>query len=169
MAYPVIAAGQRVTAGLLVSMLPLSVAKIADEPRASTVTMASDSALTLPVEANATYQMEAYVVYSQNLAASSTSGIKVGWSGPSGSSLQWSSGGTDGPTSLTGQDVTSNSISQTRSLPSNLATFMRGDAIGLLTVGATAGAFAFSWAQVSSSATQTIVRAGSWLRLLRTA
>jgi hypothetical protein len=150
-------------------MQPLSAVKAADEPRASTVTLAADSDLTLAVAAGATYEVEAYLAYSQNLAASSTTGIKIGWSAPSGSSLLWSSGGTDGPTSLTGQDVTANSLAQTRSLPSNLATLMRADAIGLLTVGGTAGAFAVTWTQVASNATATIVRAGSWLRLIRTA
>jgi hypothetical protein len=167
MAYPVIAAGQRVTAGLLTSMLPLSAVKAADESRASNTTLTADSALTISVAAG-TYQVEAYIAYSQNLAASSTTGIKVGWTAPAGSSLLWSSGGTDGPTSLTGQDVTANAIGLTRSLPANLGTFMRADAIGLLTVG-TAGTFAFAWAQVASNATATIVRGGSWLRLIRTA
>lgn len=167
MAYPTIAAGQRVTASLLASMLPLSVVKATDEQRSSNTTMTTDNALTLAVAANATYLFEGYVSYSQNLGASSTAGIKIGWTAPIGATLTWSSDGTDGPTSLTGQDATSQPITQTRSLPANGVTSMRAAPTGLLTTGGTAGAFALQWAQVSSSATPTIVRAGSWVRLIR--
>lgn len=167
MAYPTISAGQTVTAGLLASMLPLSVVKTTDESRSSNATMTTDNALTLAVAAGATYLLEAYVSYSQNLAASSTSGIKLGWTAPSGSTLVWSSDGTDGPTSLTGQDVTSNSLATTRSLPSNLGTSMRAAPTGSLVVGGTAGTFGLQWAQVSSSTTPLLVRAGSWIRLIR--
>ncbi|NJP42265.1 hypothetical protein [Actinacidiphila epipremni] len=169
MAYPTIHAGQRVTAGLLASMLPLSVVKTVDESRASTTAMATDGALKLTVEAGATYLMEGYVSYSQNLAASSTSGIKLGWTAPAGSTLVWSSDGTDGPTSLTGQDVTSNGLAGTRNLPSNLGTAMRAAPTGQLTVGGTGGTFGLQWAQIASNATATLVRAGSWLRLIRVA
>lgn len=169
MVYPTIAAGQRVTASLLTSMLPITVVKQADEQRSSTTTMATDAELTLAVVANATYLFEGYVSYSQNLGASSTAGIKIGWTAPTGASLTWSSDGTDGPTSLTGQDATSQPITQTRSLPANGVTSMRAAPTGLLTVSSTAGTFGLQWAQVSSSATPTFVRAGSWLRLIRVA
>jgi hypothetical protein len=167
-AYPVYQAGQRVTAGLLASAQPLSAIKGADESRASTTTLTADAELTLAVAAGATYELEAYLVYSQNLAASSTTGIKIGWSGPSGAALLWTSNGTDGPTSLTGNDVTAQSISATRSLPANLGTSMSASASGLLTVAGTAGTLALTWAQVASNATPTLMRAGSWVRLLRT-
>jgi len=143
--------------------------KTADETRASTTTMANDGALTIGVQANAAYALTGYIIYSQNLAASSSTGIKIGWSAPVGSTLQWTSGGTDGPTSLTGQDVTSQSLAQTRSLPSNLGTFMSAIPFGYLATAGSAGTLALQWAQVASNATGTVVRAGSWIRLRRIA
>ncbi|MET9957027.1 hypothetical protein ABZ135_36505 [Streptomyces sp. NPDC006339] len=147
----------------------VTVRKSGDTTRASTTTMANDPDLTIGVVANGVYRLTGYIVYSQNLAASASSGIKIGWSGPALATMQWTSGGTDGPTSLTGQDVTSNSISQTRSLPSNLGTFMSAIPVGYLAVAGTAGSLSFQWAQVASNATGTIVRAGSWINLRRIA
>ena len=165
--YPAILAGQTATAGLLTSMLPSIAYKGADESRASTTTMANDSALTLAVEANAVYALTGYIPYSQNLAAGASAGITIGWSGPSGATLLWTSGGTSGPTATTTQDVTSNTISQTRQLPSNLGTFMSAIPFGTLVTSGTAGTLAFQWSQVASNATATIVRAGSWIQLRR--
>jgi hypothetical protein len=167
MPYPTIPAGKTVTAGLLTSMLPLTVEKLADESRASSTTMTNDSELLLAVEANAVYRLIGYIIYSQNLAAGASAGITIGWSGPSGATLQWTSGGTSGPTATTTQDVTQNSIAQTRQLPANLGTNMVGMPIGTLTTSSTAGNLRLQWAQVASSATATIVRAGSWLELRR--
>jgi hypothetical protein len=168
MPYPTISPGTTITAGLLTSMLPLAVQKPSDEPRASTTTMTNDGDLLLPVEANAVYELTAYIVYSQNLAASSTTGITIGWSAPSGATLTWTSGGTSGPTQTTTQDVTAQPISLTRQLPSNLGTNMAAMPFGTLTVSSTAGNFALQWAQVASNGTATIVKAGSWLHLRRT-
>lgn len=165
--YPPIPAGKILTSGLLTSMLPLHVEKLADESRASTTTMTNDSDLVLGVEANAIYRVIAYIIYSQNLAAGASAGITIGWSGPTGATLTWTSGGTSGPTQTTTQDVTAQPISLTRQLPSNLGTFMAAMPLGLLTTSSTAGNFALQWAQVASSATPTLVRAGSWVELRR--
>lgn len=140
-----------------------------DLTRTSTTTMANDPDLTIGVAANAAYALTGYIIYSQNLAASATTGIKIGWSGPASATLQWTSGGTDGPTSLTGQDVTSQNISATRSLPSNLGTPMAAIPFGYLATVGTSGSLTFQWAQVASNATGTVVRAGSWIRLRRIA
>lgn len=145
------------------------VRKTADETRTSTTTMANDTSLTIGVQASAAYALTGYVIYSQNLAASATTGIKIGWSGPASATLQWTSGGTDGPTSLTGQDVTSQTLASTRSLPSNLGTFMTAIPFGYLATAGSSGSLSLQWAQVASNATGTIVRAGSWLRLRRIA
>ncbi|MFF2331860.1 MULTISPECIES: hypothetical protein [unclassified Streptomyces] len=169
MPYPPVLAGDLITASLLTSLMPLEALKTADESRASSATMANDAELSIPVVANAKYQVQGYLIYSQNLAASATTGIKIGWSAPTGASLLWTSGGTDGPTSLTGQDVTSQTIAATRSLPSNLGTFMTGIPFGTLTTVGAAGTFTLQWAQVASNATPTIVRASSWIRLRRVA
>ncbi|MFB7867003.1 hypothetical protein [Streptomyces sp. NPDC056069] len=169
MPYPVPLAGQIITPSLLTSLMPLDAIKTTDESRASSATMANDAELSIAVAANAKYQLTGYVIYSQNLAASATTGIKIGWSGPTSATMLWTSGGTDGPTSLTGQDVTSQIISATRSLPSNLGTFMTAIPFGVLTTVGNSGTLNLQWAQVASNATPTIMRAGSWIRLRRVA
>lgn len=165
--YPSLYAGQRATADLLDSMLPLQATKSADTSRASTTTLTADPDLQLAVAANAVYTVIGYIVYSQNATASSTTGITIGWSGPTSATLQWTSGGTSGPTATTTQDVVSNSISGTRSLPSNLGTSMVAMPFGKLVTSSTAGTLAMTWAQVASNATATLMRAGSWLELRR--
>lgn len=166
--YPTILAGQRITASLLSSMQPQVVIKLADESRASTTTMANDSELSLSVEANATYALTSYIVYSQNLAAGASAGIAIGWSGPTSATLRWTSGGTSGPTATTTQDVTAQPIGSTRSLPANLSTFMAAMVFGKLVTSSTAGTLYLQWAQVASDATPTIVRSDSWMQLRRT-
>lgn len=168
MPYPDVLAGDFVTAGLLTSLMPLEALKTSDEPRTN-ATLAADSELTISVEANAKYQLTGYIIYSQALAASGTTGITIGWSGPSGATLQWTSGGTSGPTATTTQDVTSQGISGTRGLPSNLGTRMTAIPFGTLVTAGVAGTFSLRWAQVATNATATYVHADSWMRLRRVA
>lgn len=80
--YPQIAAGQRVTAGLLTSMLPDEITKQADTDRLSTTTLALDPELQQPLAANAVYFVEFLL-----LAGGSTTGdLKTQWQVPAGTS-----------------------------------------------------------------------------------
>lgn len=166
MPYPELLSGQEITPELLALIVPLEARKLADEPR-SNATLATDSTLFVPVAAQAAYEVTGYIIYSQNLAASATSGITIGWSAPAGATFQWTSGGTSGTTATTTQDVTVQNLAATRGLPSNLGTRMSGIPFGTLVTSVTAGTFALRWAQVATSATATIVHADSWIRLRR--
>ncbi|MET9953501.1 hypothetical protein ABZ135_18390 [Streptomyces sp. NPDC006339] len=165
MSYPPLFAGQILTPELIGSLLPLEVTKQADEPR-TTATMAADSELVLPVAANATYQLEGYIIYSQNTGASATTGANFGWTGPSGATLQWTSGGTSGPANLTTQDITAGPITAIRGQPANGATRMAIIPFGTL-ITTTGGTFALRWAQVAANAIPTFVHANSWISLRR--
>lgn len=165
--YPEIKAGQRVTSSLLRSMRPQFAYKTADESRSSTTTLTADGELFIPVEANAKYLLTGFLITSQNNIPAAGFGFRVGWYGPTGATLSWSSYGTSSQTTATTYDVTVNSITQTRDWAANGTTFMSGAPQGSLEVGSTSGTFGVRWSQVASSGTATFMRAKSWIRLER--
>ncbi|AZM91428.1 hypothetical protein [Streptomyces sp. W1SF4] len=172
MPYPVISAGQRITAGLLTSMLPSPVVKAADEPRASTTTNANDSHLLVPVAANATYLMSGMLLYS----ARTDTDIKIGFTGPSGATLDWIAHGQpqDGTGGVsTGMVVDKQSIGATAfplgGYGAENTTVMTAPLFGRLVTSASAGTLQLNWAQRVTNATSSIMRAGSWILLTRVA
>ncbi|MEV7282881.1 hypothetical protein [Streptomyces sp. NPDC093111] len=168
MPYPELLSGQEITPELLAAIMPLEARKLADEQRTN-ATLAADAVLSVPVAAQAAYRVTSYIIYSQNLAASATSGITIGWTAPAGATLQWTSGGTSGTTATTTQDVTVQNLAATRGLPSNLGTRMSAIPFGTLVTGVTAGTFSLRWAQVAVNAIPTFVHADSWISLRRVA
>ncbi|MFJ8163808.1 hypothetical protein ACIRBY_23175 [Streptomyces sp. NPDC096136] len=173
MPYPVISAGQRITAGLLTSMLPAPVVKPADELRTSTTTNSGDAHLLVPAAANATYLVTGMLLYS----ARTDTDIKIGWTGPAGSSMDWiahsqSQDGTGG-IAAAGVVVDKQSIGAT-SFPlggfgAENTTIMTAPLWGRLVTSATAGTLQLNWAQRVTNATSSIMRAGSWILLTRVA
>ena len=161
-------AGQRITASMLNSMIPLIVVKPADESVASSVVLQPDNDLLCPVVANATYDFDCYLNY-EALVFSSNGGITIEWTGPSGATLRFGiayliePAGTDS-VSATRLDSTSYSLGG-RGAGSLCAAVMTGTLI----TSATAGNLALQWAQATSSATATIVHAQSKLSMKRTA
>ncbi|MEV6800509.1 hypothetical protein AB0M91_19510 [Micromonospora rifamycinica] len=139
--------------------------KTTDTSRISTVTLAADPDLTVPVIAGAVYLVNLYAPHTYNAAGD----FKIGWTYPSGSTLpnwqaRWRT--TDGvETSGSFADITSTVAITSASGSLNQPVW----AHGLLTIGALAGQFAFAWAQNTSNANATIVRAGAVLRLERIA
>ncbi|MFJ8685052.1 hypothetical protein [Micromonospora wenchangensis] len=139
--------------------------KTADTSRSSTTTLTADPDLAVAVAAGAVYLMSAYIPHTYNAAGD----FKFGWSGPAGASMpnwqaDWRT--TDG-TEVSGAftDITSTVPITSASGSLNQPVWCHG----LLIVGATAGTFAFTWAQNTSNAAASIVRAGAVLRLERVA
>jgi hypothetical protein len=126
------------------------VKKPADTDRNSTITPAADPDLTQPVAANATYDVECVAVWSNG-----GGGFRATWAVPSGTSMTWTDNDGVGQTS-----------------PSGVVTFSAttGTTLkGTLTTGSTAGSISLSWAQNTSNAGTTSLRAGCSLKLTRTA
>ncbi|MEV6569919.1 hypothetical protein [Streptomyces sp. NPDC051577] len=173
MPYPVIPAGQRITAGLLTSMLPSPIVKPADEPRTSTTTNSNDAHLLVAVAANATYLFSGMLLYS----ARTDTDVKIGWTGPSGATMDWiahaqSIDGTGG-VAAAGVVVDKQSIGAL-SFPlggygAENTTIMTATLSGRLVTSATAGNLQLNWAQRVTNATSSIMRAGSWILLTRVA
>ncbi len=129
------------------------VRKSADESVTSSTTLQNDNHLLLPVVANATYDLFLLCVFS----GSTTGDIKFAWSVPSGTVLRW--GDQTGFSGLaTDTDVYSAQGSGTQVCFQIWATVVTSS---------TAGNVQFQWAQNTSDATATIVRANSHLKMTR--
>ncbi|MFD6874539.1 MULTISPECIES: hypothetical protein [unclassified Streptomyces] len=173
MPYPVISAGQRITAALLTSMLPTQIVKTIDQQVVNSTTNVNDNHLLAPVAANATYNVTGMLLYSTR----SDTDLKIGWTGPTGALMDWishgqSPGGTGGVANL-GVVVDRQSIGNTAfpldGFGAENTTFMTAPFWGRLTTVATAGTFQLNWAQRTANANAAIMRAGSWFLLQRVA
>ncbi|MFC7817547.1 hypothetical protein ACFUTR_23235 [Streptomyces sp. NPDC057367] len=166
--YPVFYAGQRITAGLLSSVLPLEAYKGSDTTRTATTVTADDPDLVLTLEANATYYVEVFIHY----AASSSELLLTHWTVPSGATgfrSAWGPAQTvatsdpagDGRWGIHG--FTTDVQYGTRSN----ATFqtMAWETGNVITTDG--GTLALKWAQNTSGATGTRVAAGSYMRAKR--
>lgn len=151
-------AGQAVTADQLNQLIPIVVAKPLDETVNNSAALQDDDDLVLPVEASANYLVEIEIVYSSG----TTPDLKTTLTVPSGTTgtLNVIAAGASvagaGPVTLTGTVV----------FDGNAASAW-GRLFGEVNVGSTAGSIQFRWAQNTANASNTIVRAGSFMRLTR--
>ncbi len=124
----------------------------ADQTSVST-TQTSSTYLTLAVEANASYKVEAWVYWTT--ASSST--VTTSWTGPSGATMIWNDTTTGGDivTTLTGV------------APSWTTGTKMVNLYGVLNTSSTAGSLTFTWA--SSVSASVTVKTGSYLFLNRIA
>ncbi|MFC7846119.1 right-handed parallel beta-helix repeat-containing protein [Streptomyces sp. NPDC057382] len=124
--------------------------KPGDTGRASTIAPAADPDLTLPVEAGGIYDVECVAVWTTG-----GGGFRATWAAPAGATMAWTDN--DGVGASTAGAV---------------VTFASGTGTtfkGTLVVGATAGSLTLSWAQNTSNAAATTLKAGSALKLTRLA
>jgi hypothetical protein len=142
------------------------IVKPSDQSRSSNTSLADDSVLVLTVQPNTDYWLEAFVIYD----AATAGNIKLGWTAPSGSTLEWTSNGLYDGASSTADNLWRRRLNLAASeICGGLGSGTNVVAMpeGLLRVGSTGGPFRLQWAQGSSSATATRVRAGSMLMLSR--
>ena len=167
MALPVYVTGQVLDApDCNLWFLPRVVVKAVDESVTSSVTLQNDDELFLSADANAQYFVWGHVIYDGAAAGD----ISVAWSVPAGATFDWVSGGIQ-TGATTGVDTVSTSAQPTAGNPAigaigagtNLVIPLQGR---LVTAG-TAGTLQFRWAQNTSNATATRVRAGSVLLMFR--
>lgn len=147
---PVANGGNRIT----------TIIKPTDEIRTSNTTITNDSALTVAVASGKTYKYTAFVYFTEE---SGTPGIGVGVNGPTNSFLKcfatlFTAGGSSGVAGLTayasagGISYIEGQTSGAYQLTGNLTTTASGNLV-------------VAWRQSSSSADDTIVKAGSWLTI----
>ncbi|WP_274029442.1 hypothetical protein [Streptomyces sp. MMBL 11-1] len=131
------------------------VRKTADESVTSSTVLQNDNHLVLPVVANASYSLFLLCIFSGDTAGD----IKFDWAVPAGTVLRWAD-----------QTGTSGLASDTDfySAPGG-STQVAFQIWATVVTSSTAGSIQFRWAQNASSATATIVRTNSTLRLDRVA
>jgi hypothetical protein len=136
-----------------------TVRKSSDQTVTSSTTLVNDSQLKFAVAANETYIFEAWLY---TYAADGTPDIKVTFTGPSGSTVLWSSSqvifNAGGSTTLT--VVSAGGTAADLFVDSNLRAIQL---YGSILNGATAGDLQFQFAQNTSSANGTSVKAGSYI------
>jgi len=142
--------------------------KTADTTVNNTAVLAADPHLSVPVAANAVYEVTAFLQY----ATSQTADIQAGWTGPAGATMSWTANALSlGATSSTFQILRAWA---TLSSAANFGGIATGSAviaqpIGRLTTAGTAGTLDLRWAQGTAEASDTVLYAGSWLKVSRIA
>jgi hypothetical protein len=145
--------------------------KTGDTSRASSTTQVDDPHLTVSLSASATYILYAYLVYQ----AGTTGDINIGFTQPAGAAGSWqgtgmgrdvaASIGTGGWTvRMNANDVGTTQLRSYGGDTTNQAVQVMG-----IVRTSSAGAFTVQWAQAALDATATILRADSWMQLVRVA
>lgn len=119
-------------------------------------TQTASTYLTIALEANATYLMEAGIIFTN---ATSGNSIVFSWTGPAGAGMKWNDTGTSTDYQST--------LGGTNPFPFNAAgstrmTFLKGN----LTTGGTTGSLTLTFAS-SNNTNAVLVLTSSWLRLTR--
>ena len=142
--------------------------KAANEVVNNSATVQDDDHLTVTVAASGVYELSAMFIYD----GTNTADMKLGFSGPSGSTLDWVTHSLDGTagSGITAVKMTAQTISGTPSFGAiGAGSKVIAKVSGLLTVGGTGGTFKVQWAQNAAEATDTTMYAGSYLSLVRKA
>jgi len=161
--FPVINAGTTPAIGVLNQMIPQRAVKSASTSRTSTTTLTADPDLTVPVDANAAYDVEISLPY--NGAATGTGDIKFSFSVPSGASI---TGGFEGIANPLGVAILTVATGSTLFSASNGTGNPLWCKISctLFTSG-TSGNLVLNWAQNTSSGTATTLLAGAKMSAAR--
>lgn len=157
-------AGQRVTADALDALAPLIAMKAGDTSY-STTTLTNDPELFVPLLANATYLLQAFLVYEGGTSGGSD--LKAGWVVPSGASLRYTNIGTNASGGSTGSFAGTQSSGTFTAQTSGAGTLRVVTIPGSVIMGATAGNVQMQFCQNTSNATATIVHAQSYLGFQR--
>lgn len=164
-------AGQKVRASDLNAGQPLFGRVTSDVTVISSTTLVDVTGLVVAMEASAFYTIEGFLGCSSALAAD----LKFAWTMPAGCSILWTIGGIDTPAASPGYSGDwlaflneSEGASDTLGLSGGTSP-TSARPMGSILVGATAGNLQMTFAQVVSTASNTTVKAGSWLKLTRVA
>lgn len=162
-AIPPFTAGSEPTAGGWQTLLPVFARKTSDQTIISNATFQNDNALFVPVAANAVYDCHLHFIFNSG----ATPALKTQFTGPVGATMSsWTFFLPNGSSqSIQGVASAAAGVSGITCTGSD----QPGDYWGLLITGANAGTFQLQWAQNTSTGTNTILRAGSFLSMRQVA
>lgn len=168
-------AGQKVRASDLNAGIPVLARATSDITVNNSVTQVNATGLVVAVEANAVYAFDGWIYYETN----PTADIKFGVTGPSGYSAVMSWRGPPVSTNPVVNQERINYIDSGAFAPGNYSlggddeftgsVWITAEPKGVITIGATAGSFQVIFAQNTANASNTKVKAGSWIRIMRLA
>jgi hypothetical protein len=162
------AAGAKLRASVLQSLItevrPIAVRKSADESLTSNTTLQNDDELTVAVEANATFDFKLLIRYD----ATAASDLKTQLVLPSGGTAFYVAHGiAAGDSTWRLFDSTEASVHSFEG--AGAGTVRNVTFLGHIVTSSTAGSATLQWAQATSGGTATIVKAGSFFVIRRTA
>lgn len=141
---------------------PLFARKTSDETVNNSTTLQNDNSLLVSVVADAIYEFRLRLTVNSG----TTPDFKMGWTFPTGLTMTYDL--FEGETLGTATNVVQGPTIQTDvPLINTTGADQPWIAEGLVIVDSTAGTLQLQWAQNTANASDTIVRAGSYLRLLR--
>jgi hypothetical protein len=157
-----VAAGEKVLADHINRLVPLFARKTGDETITSNATLQNDNDLAVAVVASVAYQFQLRAV----INSGTTPDFKMGWTFPAGLTMTYDL--FEGETLGTAANVIQGPYVQTDVPPiSTTGSDQPWIARGLVIVSTTAGTLQWQWAQNTLTASNTIVRTGSYLLLNR--
>lgn len=167
--YPDIRAGQRMTVDVLRSMVYDEVVKATTESVTSSTTYQDDNELFLPALAFAQYRFDLLLLHSSG----TTGRFKMQFTAPASATVSWGVIGVNiavgSSTLVTDTIMPSRVVGDILGLGGGNLTGTTALIQGVLTTNATAGNLMLQWAQNTTDANATQVRAGSALRMKRIA
>lgn len=163
-------AGQKVRASEVNDLIPVYARLTADRTATSSTTLTAATGLVVALEADTRYALTGYLAYT----AGATGDLKVALAAPTGTTGHWTlyaqdTAATAGSGSIVAKRATSFGTGTTQSAAGedgaggHMACLPRG----FINTAASAGSLQVHFAQNTSSATSTILRAGSWLRVIK--
>jgi hypothetical protein len=167
--YPTLAAGQRLTAGMLRAMQTNVLTKSATETVTSSTTLQDDDELVVPVDANATYVMTFHLALGSVAAAD----VNTEYTVPAGASgFKWCQGPPPASTDRENTTMVSavhNFGTDRRYGPTSTTSVPAVIEHLLVNTSSTAGNVVFRWAQDTSNATGSVNLAGAFVTWVRVA
>lgn len=164
-------AGAKIRASELNRALPLYGSATADTSKTSNTTLGDATGLAVALEADSIYIWDAYIAYD----AGATGDLKLAWSVPSGTTGHWCMWGLSTATTGSIGDMVAiratsyGATTLTLGGSASFSGFLAARGAGYIDTAGTAGNFQLQFAQNTSNGTSTILKGGSWVRVVKQA
>lgn len=165
-------AGQKLRASELNAVIPIFGVVAADQTKTSNTTLADVTGLSVAVEADSTYALDGHIAYD----AGATGDLKMAFTSPTGTTGSWGLYGLGTSTTGSVGDVDGHRIdgftasdTATAGGSASFSGFMVAPIRGVVITDSTAGTLQMQFAQNTSNGTSTIIKVGSWIRIVKIA